>query len=320
MSEPSADAWSEWEQVKRIFLTLNEWFRDDTLHHLVGFLASREATDALAAIRTVASLEDKAADKAEFRRNLKAEIFSRVFYRGQSRGVDLAAIDLRAFIQEAIGALDYRHDSAAIRSVLLLFNLASLMESGARARFPFGAFKRDKWDIEHIRSVQSRKPERVDSQKRWLANVVEYLGGESQPDSGQAMIAGARIDLIHQAKKLVEAEKFDGEAFTSYFLEVQRIYDPYQDLEADNGIGNLTLLDAATNRGYGNAIFPIKRKTVIALDKVGKFVPLCTKNVFLKYYSRNVDRMLMWDRSDTEAHAAAIRDCLINFFSDGAQS
>jgi hypothetical protein len=98
-------------------------------------------------------------------------------------------------------------------------------------------------------------------------------------------------------------------------------YDPGSDAEVDNGIGNLTLLDAATNRGYGNAIFPHKRRKVIALDKAGKFVPLCTKNAFLKYYSPKINEMLIWTRKDSASHQQAIVESLTRFFmTDGAQS
>ena len=316
LSEPGVQAWSEWEQIKRTFLMLEEWFRDDTLHHMVGFLASRETIDPHAAIKDAAGLADKAANKREFLRELKKEIFSRVFFRGQSRKIDFSTINLPTFIRESISNFDYSSDPTVIRSVLLLFNLASLLESDTGARFPFGVFKREKWDIEHIRSVQSRMPQRPDDQKRWLETFVKYLGGEDRRELGASDSDNRRQEFVEQARALRSAHKFDGQAFADYFQRVQQVYDPYQDPEADNSIGNLTLLDARTNRGYVNAIFPIKRQTIIALDKVGKFVPLCTKNVFLKYYSRSVDRMLVWDRTDTEAHAGAICERLTNFFAD----
>lgn len=316
LSEPNVQAWSEWEQVKRIFLTLDEWFRDDTLHHLVGFLASRETSDPHAAIKDVLGLVDRAENKRQFLRELKKLIFSRIFIRNQGHQIDLSSTDLAPFIRDAVNDLDYGSDPTAIRNVLLLFNLASLIESDAGSRFPFGEFKRQQWDIEHIRSVQSRMPQRPDAQKSWLVTFEDYLGGDELRESGESTDGDTSKELVEQARALRSAEKFDGIAFAQFFQRVQERYDPYQDPEADNSIGNLTLLDAKTNRGYGNAIFPIKRKTIIALDKVGKFVPLCTKNVFLKYYSRSVDRMLVWDRADTEAHAGAICERLTNFFAD----
>lgn len=318
LMQVDVDAWSEWAEVKKIFLTLEEWFRDDSLHHLVGFLASASTEPASphAAVRVVLALSAEAPNKRALRRALKGLIFSRCFHRGQARQTDLAKIDLPTFLRDTLAGLDYETDPAAIRHVLLLFNLATLLESGdAGSRFPFGIFKREKWDIEHIRSVQSRMPERIDAQKQWLRHFEDYLGGSPvTPDTLDT--DDGRQGLIHESRALREAEKFDSAAFEQFFQRVLSAYDPFQDPEADNSIGNLTLLDAATNRGYGNAIFPIKRRTVIALDKVGKFVPLCTKNVFLKYYSHSVDRMLVWDSADTEAHAAAIHERLMNFFSD----
>jgi len=44
-------------------------------------------------------------------------------------------------------------------------------------------------------------------------------------------------------------------------------------------------LDAETNRSYKNAVFPVKRREILNRDRDGTFVPLCTKNVFLKCYS-----------------------------------
>ena len=75
-----------------------------------------------------------------------------------------------------------------------------------------------------------------------------------------------------------------------------------------NKIWNFCLLNASTNRSYGNAIFPVKRQTIIEKDQginkeqkddnqtdkkqtskknVIAFVPPVTKNVFLKYYTKS---------------------------------
>lgn len=316
LDTPGVQAWEEWKRVKRTFLTLEEWFRNSTLHHLVGFLASRQTDDPMAVIKAVTAMVEEAPSKRAFLRELKREIFARVFRRGQSGGVDLSTMDLPSEIGKAIHGLDYSHDPAAIRNVLLLFNIASLLESNTGARFPFALFKRENWDIEHIRSVQSRMPQRTDDQKRWLETFLGYLGEDADATQGTSGADAQRLDFIGQSRALLDAPRFDGEAFALLFGRIQQAYDPYQDPEADNSIGNLTLLDAGTNRGYGNAIFPIKRKTIIALDRVGQFVPLCTKNVFLKYYSPRVDRMLVWDKVDSHAHAQAICERLVGFFSD----
>ncbi len=316
---PGVNAWSEWDHVRQQFLTVEEWFRDGTLYHLVGFLASQEATEPHRAIGNVSRMAEKAESKRAFRRNLRAEIFARIFRVGRATE-GLSGPRLREYLGGELAGLDYASDKVQIRNVLLLFNLASLMESKAHVYFPFSAYKTDRWDIEHIRSVQSRMPQRPDEQKRWLGNILEYLGAEASettPDDSPPEREEDRDDLVGTAQKLLATERFDTEAFGQFFKRIQDLYNPHQDLDVDNSIGNLTLLDLVTNRGYGNAIFPIKRKTIIALDRVGKFVPLCTKNVFLKYYSASVDRMLVWNKEDADTYATAICDCLARFFDEG---
>ena len=67
-------------------------------------------------------------------------------------------------------------------------------------------------------------------------------------------------------------------------------------------MSNLVLLDSGTNRSYKNAVFPAKRKTIIEKEKDGTFIPICTKNVFLKYYTQDVIQMTFWDEKDRKAY------------------
>ena len=80
-----------------------------------------------------------------------------------------------------------------------------------------------------------------------------------------------------------------------------------------NDISNLVLLDSGTNRGYKNAIFPAKRKFIIEKEKTGTFIPICTKNVFLKYYMNNVTQMTFWDENDRKLYFENIKATI--FFS-----
>ena len=68
----------------------------------------------------------------------------------------------------------------------------------------------------------------------------------------------------------------------------------------ENYLGNLTLLDYQTNRSYHNKLFPIKREIIIERDKGEVFIPVCTKNVFLKMYSKNVTNYMQWSKEDAE--------------------
>jgi hypothetical protein len=84
--------------------------------------------------------------------------------------------------------------------------------------------------------------------------------------------------------------------------------------EADDSMGNLTLLDAQTNRSYQNAPFMEKRKIVIGRESKGLFVPLCTKNIFLKVYSENLRDMDNWGNEDKKGYINAMEHTLKSFF------
>ena len=87
-----------------------------------------------------------------------------------------------------------------------------------------------------------------------------------------------------------------------------------------NTLSNLALLDAGTNRGYGNAVFPVKRETILERDQSGHFIPVCTRNVFLKYYTReNAGDLNRWRMQDRKNYMADIKDKLRDFLQGGVK-
>jgi beta-mannanase len=94
-----------------------------------------------------------------------------------------------------------------------------------------------------------------------------------------------------------------------------------EELSEDNDIRNVTLLNADINRGYGNITFMQKRKTIIEREGNGLFIPLCTKNVFLKYYynpeqSENRN-WLRWSEQDREDYINSMQNIIETFLSGG---
>ena len=102
-----------------------------------------------------------------------------------------------------------------------------------------------------------------------------------------------------------------------------------------NKVWNFALLDSTTNRSYGNAIFSSKRRIIIGKDqgillpipKIKKggfyignveqansaFIPPCTKQIFLKYYSSVSSNQNYWMKSDAEYYKKNIMKTLKNF-------
>lgn len=82
-----------------------------------------------------------------------------------------------------------------------------------------------------------------------------------------------------------------------------------------HGIGNLALLDRADNILLANAGFEDKRRQIIALDRAGRFIPVCTRHVFLKYYSPAAKQPNRWTLADAAAYTDDIVTTLTDFFT-----
>jgi hypothetical protein len=295
----------EWLKIKKCFMTLEEWFNDKALFHLVGYLVSQKV-----AVETIFDLSETCKSKYTFRQNLIEQIFVKIFANKNLNDVS------KALIEAELSELNYETDAKKIRSILLLFNIASLLANPiTNSRFQFNKYKQDNWDIEHIRSVASDMPRDKNKQIKWLENVVDYISDVNTIHIEERSTENSETSqaIKKDATELVKTY-FNDQQFEAIYLRILSFYDPGGNNIVDNSIGNLTLLDSTTNRSYKNAVFPIKRSKIIALDKEATFVPLCTKNVFLKYYSKQVDKMLYWESKDSQDHQQAMIHSLYGIF------
>ncbi len=87
--------------------------------------------------------------------------------------------------------------------------------------------------------------------------------------------------------------------------------------DADDSLWNLTLLDQSTNRSqeYACVEFKEKRNIILERESKGLFVPLCTRNIFLKAYSSNFDDMDVWSGDDKKDYIAEMDKILKLFFA-----
>lgn len=303
-----AEVEQRWREIRDLALRLEEWFQDRVLYHLVGYWI---AVNPAKSSQVIVELLQKRSEltRQGFEAYLKGSIFQRLT---NSELEDLSREELQETLAEFASELTYGSSSAVrIRATLLLFNVATLLRNqGSNLRFPFDLYKKQSWDIEHIRSVKSDRPERVDDIKAWLANVLSYWCLDSGSPSE------VRDELRAEVEKLLGSEPLDVEQFRSLYEQILVYFGEAESTEADHGLANLTLLDMSTNRSYKNAVFPIKRARVIQLDKEGTFAPLCTTNVFLKYYSPSIEHMMFWREDDGRAYQQAIVETLANFFAE----
>lgn len=287
-----------WDNVKQIYQTFVEWYEDRTLYHLIGFLIEYKAD-----IRTLINAS-KSKKKDEFLNYIKKEISNKLG-------------------RLSIDDLSFAENKYSIKQVLLLFNiLTALKDKKSDMRFPFNKYKMEKWDIEHVCSQTDKTITNENQQRRWIDDMLEFFVGSAAEDKVNQHISNLEIEitnnpeqarngLLRSELKLVNSinslRKEGLSNFENVFKEVQLFFNEDKVEDKDN-ISNLTLLDEETNRSYGNAFFPIKRKRIIANDELGIFVPIATKNLFLKYYSKRSNNLMHWENSDAKDYLACLKE------------
>jgi hypothetical protein len=225
-----------------------------------------------------------------------------------------------------INNLNYGDDR--IKTVLLLFNIQTILSNEkSNMRFPFNLYKNEDWDIEHVRS-QTDKSITGNDRKEWAKDMLEYFTGFANEAEQKQYIdnienTDAEIfrtilekeqskntltDLYHVAY----ADKIDDARFSSVYNTI-RIEFKEDNEPSKCAISNLALLDSATNRSYKNAFFPIKRGIILQNDKRGTFIPICTKNVFMKAYSKKFDEVMYWNKHDADFYLKAIEETLVDY-------
>lgn len=290
----------EWLTIKQAYMSLEEWYEDRVLFHMVGFLI-QQGSDINELLELSSSIS-----KANFERELRGKVFSQAIGEVLE---GLSAEEIEEQVRDKLETLEYGRDTRTIRALLLLFNLATLLESPkSNLRFQFDSFKNEQWDIEHVRSVATLQPDRHDKRVEWLGHCVRYLCTQ---ENGK--------ELVSEIEDFLKIQQRDASdmIFDPLYEKVLAYFQESTDETPDNGISNLTLLDKATNRSYKNAVFAVKRQRLLSLDQSGIFVPLCTRNVFLKCYSPQVDNVMFWSAEDRDAYGEVMVKTLVRFFLGG---
>jgi hypothetical protein len=300
LDENNVQICDKWLEIKKTFMVLEEWFVDRRLYHLIGYLIWRGDK-----VNTLLELAEKVT-KTEFKEKLRAKVLIDTF--GVERELEKLTEE---WIAEQLNELRYDSDKQKIRSILLLFNIATLLLSEeSNMRFQFESFKTYEWDIEHVRSRAVDMPTAISKQKEWLEKCLAHLGSVKKAPELQANIQ----DFINRTNNVANDE-FENlyNKILPYFHEHSN-NENYDEHES-NGLFNLVLLDKTTNRSYKNAVFAVKRDRVLDLDRHGVFVPLCTRNVFLKCYNRQDHNVMFWTEMDRKGYDVAMSNALYEFFT-----
>lgn len=142
--EAPADVEKAWKGVCDIFDKIEEWYDNRRLYHLIGFLMANRVKDVQERFETLKEMLSKAVGEAE-KTCLKSAFEKEL---GSCCAETLFGFES---IEKCLSQWVYGKNDAKIRAVLLLFNLALTDHKGLeRTRFPFWAFRKTQWSLEHI--------------------------------------------------------------------------------------------------------------------------------------------------------------------------
>lgn len=329
-----------WENVREIFHTLQEWFDDMELYHYIGYLIymGRKVDE----IYKQWNVSD---GKFEFiEKYLKEEIKRTIPYKD---------IENTVYEVESEGSAHKGGNKTNCRPILLLHNLQTVInqnrilganekyKNGVFYKFPFHLYKLEGWDVEHIDSNTENGLNDIQSQREWLLNAYFGLQEGTYPELQDNIekffkqYTGKAYEQNEDSNKQTER---NGQ-FAELKKQIEDIGGSKRlDQNEKNKIWNFTLLDSSTNRSYGNAIFPAKRRVIISKDQ-GKrfslptidengeivlgsaengsssFIPPCTRYVFLKYYNTASFDPNAWTKDDAETYKNNIKEVLKDFLS-----
>ncbi len=265
-----------WAKIEKYYQRFSEWFEERELYHKIGYLLTAES----ATIKELYS-QSSSIGKTLFNNNLDQLI---------RKGFENIDVD------------EVHYGDNYIKKTLLLYNILTMLQNDKdNSYFPFDIYKKDNWDVEHIASIKDSIPDN-NYRKQWLEDVGQYI--DETEESGKKLKTNiATVDIHHN------------DNFKQLYYDITDHFNEYFQEDDDvDGISNLALLNSATNRAYKNAVFPIKRNTIIEKDKQGIFIPICTKNVFLKYFSSYPPKISFWTSDDREKYEVDLHAILNPFF------
>ena len=295
-----------WREVVEHYARLREWYEDEFYFHRIGFLV--QCGDSLQELLKIKKNKDAFMEDVQER--IRERIKS-IWPKNKGK------------VEYVLSNLDYNEHRECIKKLLLLFNVESILKNpNSGYRFSFAAYFNNDWDIEHIRSISSSLPENVDEQRKWFRCVLQYYTGidfGGDKDNGKDAVK-KWIEDNQKKDDCVLVGELDQCVFgtpdylkdhaSDIYKKIIIKFNETETLETRNDIGNLALLDAETNRSYKNALFPVKRKRILQNNAEGKFVPPCTMNAFLKYYSKIPRDVLIWTDDDSNDYLEKIDERL----------
>jgi uncharacterized protein with ParB-like and HNH nuclease domain len=311
--EKSNDLLGVWDNVNAVFEKFSQWFKYSEHYHYIGYLQNMEGnTKQENIVLDILSYQNPKTGtgfqtKSELTIYLNRKIHEKV----------------KTFFKNYKIVLKYGDRSSSLRNLFFLFNVETCVKLSASSKgeeiynLPFSLNKRISYDIEHIDSKNEKEIEGLKPLEKigYLKDIDIDFGYEMREEFNYTV---APIFLNQDVKEKWEIDNIDQSKLNAVLTKVLTMLDELLERDSDkvkdkDVIGNLTLLNDTINRSYGNSYFNTKRRLIIENDKKGEYIPISTKNVFMKYYSGNIKKHTRWSEDDAYNYQSEIEMTLAKF-------
>lgn len=288
----------EWNKLEECINTLSKFASDDNgnsiernIFHYIGFLILNDVMN----INSIYKLWNETTQNNLFLNKLLEKIKNNITLLVNGKD-----------ILEYIDNLNFKDHKKIIFKILVLFNIDRLLkDKGSIEYFKFNRFQLEEWSLEHIYAQNSKSiKEYIDKNSKekiikWLEEVIKYIEDTSLTKEIENAINKLNVKSINN--------------IDNFNNLLDNIDNNFKYTNSLNGIGNLCLLDKASNSRIGNNIFSIKIKDIEELGNKGKLIPIATKEVFNKQFSKRNKNKDLFTKEDREDYMNDIIEVLKNY-------
>lgn len=302
----SDNRYETWELIERYMQQLKEWYHSFDLFHHIGFLVATGTS--VKSLLDIAMSTDNPIKKSDFKLRVLDMIREKMVF----------TVGDKDFGEEIDYAeLNYEDHSKFIQYVLLLFNIETIRQKGdENVRFPFYRYKNEgTWSLEHIHAHNSESLKTNQEWKEWLEIHKKSLEGLEVYSDDKKQIEEV-IDKMNTVITHINEKGYKGSIrneFNAVAPAVINILSDGDDKSQMHTLSNMALLTVGENAALNNSTFDVKRMKIIAMDKAGEYIPVCTRNVFMKYYSSSDTKLHFWSEEDRKGYISAMNNVLYDY-------
>lgn len=304
----SSNKTETWETIVRYYQQLWEWYNDFNLYHQIGYLISI-GTTTIKELLDMAMNREKAIKKSEFRESILGRIRDSVKFT-RTNGSKKEEIDYED--------LSFEEHKEYIHTLLLLFNVETIRQKGdENNRFPFERYKNEgTWSLEHIHAQNSESLKTNQEWRDWLvwhSRSLKGLMNNDNENSEQYKDIGHLIEKMKDVISHIDTKNYRGsirDEFSTVAADVVKFLSDGDEKSQMHSLSNLALLTVGENAALNNSTFDVKRMKILEMDKAGDYIPICTKNVFMKYYSSSDTKLHYWSVEDRRCYIKAMNEIL----------